>query len=181
MSDDKSKGENMNSEKRQINEGSAWRSPWVWGMLGLVAVMLSVNIFMIVMGFRTNTGLVVEDFYDRGKNYFHSEVKRLSDNERLGWQLKLEAPATPLLDANQTYRLKLSDAQGYPLGSARVMMEIFRPNDATRDFAVAMTEEGQGEYSVPVTFPLPGNWDLLITAIKGEDKMDLAQRIFVKN
>lgn len=171
---------NMNSGKRQINEGAAWRSPWVWGMLGLVAVMVSVNLVMITIGIKTHPGLVVDDFYERGKNYFNSEVKRVNDIERLGWQFDLAVPETPVLNATQTYQLNMTDADGYPLKNADVVFEAFRPSDASKDFQVQMVEGENGRYSAQIEFAQPGVWDLLVTANKGEDRMDHAKRLFVK-
>lgn len=172
---------NEGNQKHSADFVPAWRSPWVWGMAGLVMFALAVNAVMITVGLSTHPGLVVEDFYDRGKNYFRSEVVREDAAARLGWKLQLEAPAMPVREAVQTYRLVLDDRAGLALGDAKVTFAAFRPSNAKLDFEVPMAEIESGLYVAELSFPQPGNWDLIVSAQRGEDKMDLAQRLFVKD
>ncbi|HFD13003.1 MAG TPA: nitrogen fixation protein FixH [Crenotrichaceae bacterium] len=157
-----------------------WKSPWVWGMVGLIVVMICVNMFMIYIGSKTAHGLVVDDFYERGKNYFEAEVNRQETENRLGWKIDLLVPVEPRMNVSQNYRLKVVDADGYPVPDASVEFLAFRPDNSKRDFSMAMFAESKTMYSAKATFPFPGHWDLLIVVKQGEDEMDIAKRIFIK-
>ena len=45
------------------------RNPWVIGWFGLVVVFLSVNAVFFVLAVISNPGLVVEDYYEQGRQY----------------------------------------------------------------------------------------------------------------
>lgn len=171
---------NTQQPARRVRGESAWRSPWVWGMFILVAVMLIANLALIYFGATTSTGLVVEDFYDRGKNYFNDAGKHRDEQKRLGWQMNLQAPDVPTLGLAQPYRITVVDRDGYPVSNAQVELAVFRPNDAKKDFTVVLTEMERGKYSSNVTFDWPGNWDLLVSVKHGTDHLDIARRIFVE-
>lgn len=170
----------MSKTQRSEEFVPAWKSPWVWGIAAIVAATLTANFVMISIGLNTHPGLVVDDFYARGKNYFNTEAKRHEDLNRLGWQMQLVTPAAFKLNEQQPYHFTVRDKDGYPVKGAEVEFSAFRPNDSKSDFSLGMMEVRAGEYVTEVAFTLPGNWDLIVTAKHGEDKMDIAQRIFIE-
>lgn len=158
----------------------ARRSPWVWGIGAIILATLCANFTMIFIGVSTHPGLVVDDFYARGKNYFNAEVKRIEDENRLGWKLNVIPPGVKKMDVTQKYRLVALDRDGRPVTGASAELAAFRPSDAAQDFTVPMMEVGAGEYVAEINFTRPGKWDLIATVQRGEDKLDVAQRIFVE-
>ncbi len=159
----------------------AWKSPWVWGMAILVTTMLVVNFTMITIGLNTHTGLVVDDFYAKGKAYLHEEVKHNEAEKRLQWRMVLKEPSTPKLNQLQQYQFILKDKQGEPISDAEVDLYVYRVNDASKDFSMRMKEIRAGVYVAEAEFKLPGHWDLIVSAVKSEeDQLDLARRIFVQ-
>ncbi|MCF6236803.1 MAG: FixH family protein [Gammaproteobacteria bacterium] len=173
--------ENNKSSHRSGEEYTpGWKSPWVWGMTGLIVVMICVNMFMIYMGSKTAHGLVVDDFYERGKNYFEAEGDRQETENRLGWKMNLLVPAEPRMNTPQNYRLKVVDSDGYPIPDTTAQFLAYRPDNVNQDFSMEMSVESKTMYSAKVSFPLPGHWDLLIVVKQGEDEMDIAKRVFIE-
>ena len=174
------KGQKMKSDDHSNDFVPAWKSPWVWGIALIVVTTLIVNFVMITIGLNTHTGLVVDDFYAKGKTYFNAEAKRFDDATRLGWQMKLNTPSLMNVGVQQSIQFLVTDKDGYPVKGADVEFSAFRPNDAKKDFSYGMMEIKDGQYVTEVAFPLPGNWDLIVTARSGDDQMDIAHRVFVE-
>ena len=73
------------------------------------------------------------------------------------------------------------DRDGKPIEGGRAELAAFRPAQEGHDFTVKLRELGAGYYGSDVNFALPGNWDLIVSVHKGEDTLDVAKRIFVKD
>lgn len=173
-------GNNKPSQRVDEEYTPGWKSPWVWGMASGIVIMICVNMFMIYVGSISAHGLVVDDFYDRGKNYFEAEGDRRETESRLGWKLDLLPPVEPRMNIQQNYRLKVVDSDGYPIPDVSVEFFAFRLDNSKKDFSMKMSEESKTMYSAKATFPFPGHWDLLVVVKQGEDEMDVAQRVFIK-
>lgn len=155
------------------------KSPWLRGVLGIVAVTLVVNIGLISFAFIDRPNLVVKDYYEQGKEYFHHAQAELDAARQLGFRLHLLPPATPRQGEVQTYRLYVVDHQGKPWSADSATLFAYRPNDASQDFRQILQLSDVGTYAADVSFPLPGNWDLIAQIYVDNKKLDIAQRIFV--
>lgn len=175
----------MEQQKKDASDPQfvpAWKSPWVWGIGVIVVVTLVVNFTMITIGLNTHPGLVVDDFYAKGKAYLHEDAKRTEAEERLQWRMRFDTPSQPMLNQLQQYQFTLKDKFGEAINDATVEFHAYRVNDASKDFSLPMKEIRSGVYATEATFSLPGHWDLIVSAVKTEeDKLDLAQRIFVQD
>lgn len=160
---------------------SAWRNPWVWLLIGIMAAALIVNGILITLAFTSPPSLVVDDYYEKGKSYFYDEAKAAQNAKRLGWQLELDLPKEPKLGGTESYLVRAVDRHGAPIEGGRAELALFRPAEGGHDFSVKLRELGAGYYGSDVNFTLPGNWDLIVTVHKGEDSLDVARRIFVKD
>jgi len=167
----------VEAEKRE----SAWQSPWVWLLAGIMGTAVLVNGVLITLAFVYPPGLVVDDYYERGKNYLYHQAKVKDDIARLGWELQLDLPKAPKIGGSDPYMLRVLDRDGVALEGASVEFAAFRPVESGFDFVRPMRDIGAGFYSANVGFDRPGNWDLIVTAQVGEDELDIAQRIFVKD
>lgn len=157
--------------------GSAWRSPWFVGWIALIVVVLGVNLTMIVLAFVTNPGLVVDDYYERGRN-----VERTLETRRAeapGWTMSLDTPADVAEDAKTTVRFFVVDSAGQPVQPDQVTYYAYRPSDRTADFSRPMVEEAPGRYAAEVTFGLSGMWDTLVAAEIDGQEVVFDQRIGV--
>lgn len=175
----------VSEKKEKVKDANfvpAWKSPWVWGIGIIVITTLVANFTMITIGLNTHPGLVVDDFYAKGKAYLHEEVKRSEAEERLQWRMVLKAPSTPSINQLQQYQFILKDKRGEPINAANVELYAYRVNDAKKDFSLPMNEIRSGVYAAEIKFTLPGHWDLIVSAERSEeDKLDLAQRIFIQD
>ena len=154
------------------------KSPWVIAWLGLVVVVLAVNAVMVYLAIATNPGLVVEDYYERGRNMERTMFSK--DARDPGWVLSTDIPQEINAGELTKIRFFLVDKAGQPVTPDAVDLYVYRPSDAKRDFSVVMTEEAPGRYMAEVFFPLVGIWDTLVAARNGEDEHHIAKRIEVK-
>lgn len=160
---------------------SAWQNPWVWLLVGIMAAALIVNGVLITLAFRSPPSLVVDDYYEKGKSYFYNEATVEKNAARLGWKLDLDLPKTPKLGGTESYLVRAVGRDGKPIEGGRAELAAFRPAQIGHDFSVKLRDLGAGYYGSDVNFMLPGNWDLIVTVHKGEDSLDVARRIFVKD
>jgi len=165
-----------NNEKQE----AAWQNPWVWLLAGIMATTLLVNGTLITIAFTSPPGLVVADYYDKGKSYLYDQAQEAEQAQRLGWNLILDLPKAPAINHSESYLVRAVDSAGQPINGAQAEFAAFRPVENGHDFVVAMRDMGAGYYAADVDFTLPGNWDLIITVKQGEDQLDIAKRIFVK-
>ncbi|OIO70591.1 MAG: hypothetical protein AUJ57_08255 [Zetaproteobacteria bacterium CG1_02_53_45] len=155
-----------------------FKNPWFLGILALVGVALAGTIWMAVVAGQTSPGLVSEDYYEKGKNYFHETPKAEQGPQ---WRLSLMAPPTPVVGQSQIYRLYVVDEAGHPVSGASVVLYAYRPSDANADFEVKMTQADAGTFTAPVSFALPGTWDLIAQVKSNGRSFDITQRVFIKD
>ncbi|MDX8405411.1 MAG: FixH family protein [Mariprofundus sp.] len=155
------------------------KSPWLRGILAVVGVTLVVNIGFISYAFIFPPNLVVKDYYERGKTYFHDEQLR-KESLPTAWRLQLLLPARMIVNQAASCRLYVMDHQGNPVQSGKVVLSAYRPSDASQDFTVALPLTDIGTFSATLSFPLPGHWDVIARIDAGEQQFDTAQRIFVQ-
>ncbi len=157
--------------------GSAWRSPWFIAWIALVAVVLAVNATMITLAFVTNPGLVIDDYYERGRDVERTLATRRA--EAPGWTMSLDTPADVTAGEETTVRFYVVDEAGQPVRPEAVTYYAYRPSDRSEDFSLPMVEEAPGRYAVEVSFRLSGLWDTLVAAEAGEQEVVFDQRIGV--
>ncbi|HKI60136.1 MAG TPA: FixH family protein [Mariprofundaceae bacterium] len=155
-----------------------FKSPWFLAVLGLIGVALAGTIWMAVIAGSTSPGLVSEDYYEKGKNYFHEAPKEASGPQ---WRLNLLVPATPSVDVAQNYRLYVIDEAGEPVSTGKITLYAYRPSDAEADFSVKMVKADAGSFVASVTFPLPGTWDLIAQIEASGKQMNVTKRLFVRD
>jgi nitrogen fixation protein FixH len=155
----------------------AWRSPWVIGWLVLVGSVLAINGAMVYLAIKTNPGLVVDDYYDRGQHYEQTLVSNLAKDP--GWTMRAELPTDIKAGETRVVRFNLVDKAGQPVAVDGVTFYAYRPSDVTRDFSLPMTLEGPGRYVVQASFSVFGVWDTVFAARQGGDEYTHGQRLMV--
>ena len=156
------------------------RNPWVIGWFALVAVFLGVNALFIVLAITSSPGLVVEDYYEQGRQYEKNAIKMLAMQNRLRWDSKLEIPDAIVLNAPNMYRFSATDSRGLPVTNAEVKILAYRPSDASADFTALLEPVAPGLYQAALQFPLPGAWDLNVKVQHGEDRLEMVKRLMVQ-
>ncbi len=155
------------------------KNPWLRGVIAIVVVTVSVNIGFISYAFWFPPNLVVKDYYEKGKNYFHNaEIRR--QESATAWRLQLLVPEHTKLDHQQMYRVYVVDHAGQPVRHGRVTLFAYRPSNAQDDFRVELPYADIGTFAAKVRFSLPGHWDLIARITAGDRQYDVAKRIFVE-
>ncbi|NOZ53587.1 MAG: FixH family protein [Gammaproteobacteria bacterium] len=157
----------------------ALRNPWVIGWLGVVVLFLTVNAVFIVLSIVTSPGLVVEDYYEQGRQFEDNASKLFAARNALQWQTKLEIPEYIRVNTPDIYRFSAVDLRGLPIKNAEVNLVAYRPSNAGADFTTALYQYAPGLYQASIHFPLPGIWDLNIHVQREADNYQQTHRISV--
>lgn len=163
------------------NWSVAWKNPFVIAWMVILTTVLIVNFFMVSMAIVTNPGLVIDDFYEQGKNMDELLAKN-KKMEEMGWQLKTELPILQEGKAD-TVTLQVLDKQGNAMAVDSAILYFYRPSDRKLDGKLQLTAvEGQlGAFSAPISFPLKGKWDLIMEVTQGELVFNMGRSIMVKD
>ena len=159
------------------DKNSAWRSPWVIAWVTMVVIFFTMNMVMIYMAAENDSGLVVDDFYDRGQDYEKNMLKRLARDP--GWVMRIQLPRKIEINEPVTCRFSVKDKTGQPVSPESVTLYAYRPSDKNADFSMPMKEVEPGLYEAEVCFALMGAWDTLVSAKRGEDEFNTPKRIGV--
>lgn len=154
----------MSMAKKQ----SPWRSPWI---IGWVIILITFFVFSgtrIYFAVVTNPGLVVDDFYERGRDYEDNRLKRQARDPK--WQMDLHMPDSIVVAEPATFNFSIKDVAGQVVTPDKVTFYAYRLSDKAKDFSAPMQETAPGEYTVDVSFSLKGAWDLLVGAASGDDE-----------
>ncbi len=171
---------NQISNKYSQSSREGKRNPWVIAWFGLVLIFLSVNVLFFVFAVVSNPGLVVEDYYEQGRQYEKNAIKMLAMQNKLKWESKLELPETITTNTADVYRFSATDSRGLPVNNADIKFIAYRPSDASADFITMLEPVGPGLYQASLSFPLPGVWDLNVKVQHGEDRLEMVQRLSVQ-
>lgn len=170
----------MADQKQDKRDWSvAFKNPLIIFWFVILLVVLMVNFFMVGMAITTNPGLVIDDFYERGKNQAEIIAKRKA-SEKLGWDLSVDMAIAKEGVANPiVVQITDRDSQLFDVDSA--ILYFYRPADRNLDGNVVLENTGKtGVYAADLVLNAKGKWDLLIEVIKGEDKYSIGRSIFVE-
>jgi nitrogen fixation protein FixH len=132
---------------------------------------------MVTLAIATNPGLVVDDYYERGREMERTIASRVAETP--GWTMSIDTPADIQAGVPATVRFFVVDRAGQPVSADDVTYRAYRPSDADRDFVLPMVEEAPGRYAVELAFPIGGVWDTLVEARASDSRHVLDQRISV--
>ena len=161
------------------NPNSAWRSPWVVGMVSLLLAFVAVSGYRIYLAYATDPGLVNSDYYEKGQDYEKTmNARRIRAAQ---YELSVEVPNRIHVGEPATVRFVGVDVSGVPLKGDSATVFAYRPADKTRDFSVPMEQEGDGRYVAQVSFPLKGAWDLVVSLKQGDEEINAPRRLMVRD
>ena len=156
-----------------------YKSPLLLIWLFLVVMAMSGTIYMVIQANSGFSGLVVEDFYERGQNYEENIKTKLENNAK--W-LPIFKLSEAVLNQEVTIDFSLSGKDGQAAIIEKMTLFVYRPSNAKKDFNMPMTLLSDSEtYQAKVTFPDKGKWDLLASAIIDGVEVNYPQKVFVKD
>lgn len=156
-----------------------WKNPIVLIWFGVLMTVLMINFFMVGMAVSTNPGLVIDDYYERGKNHAAILAKR-QEMEKLGWQLNVDMP---VLTVGKAERVSLNILDGddrlFDVDSATLY--FYRPSDRNLDGELVLQSAGSlGHYLGDFELPVKGKWDLIIEIVKDDKRYSIGRSIMVQ-
>jgi|JI10StandDraft_1071094.scaffolds.fasta_scaffold15568_7 nitrogen fixation protein FixH len=128
--------------------------PWMFVLF--FVVFIAVDAVMVTLAVRTQTGLVTEQAYEKGLAY-NRALEAAAEQKNWGGTgiIKLEG---------KRLSFTLKDKEGLAIHDAEVTATVRRPVQAGYDATYPMARTGQQSYVADVEFPLPGEWDIRVSA-----------------
>jgi nitrogen fixation protein FixH len=155
-----------------ISQGnkSGFRNPWVWGMLAVLTVVLSVNAtFIYFANKNTRSTLVDRDYKTKDRKSDEELVSELKMQQALAWQTEIKKPKSIVMGTPAAYEIGIKDRDGAPV-SGTLEVVAYRASDASKDFSTTFKEVAPGIYQGYINFPLKGYWELHMRVQRGEDQ-----------
>ncbi len=133
-----------------------YREPWVWLLIALPLSAVIGGIVTIVIAVSTSDGLVVDDYYKRGK-----AINRDLARDRAAAQYRLEAHFDIDADGRRVaLRLKARDYTP----PADLMLSLLHPTRKGLDQHIRLVRTEAGRYAGGIDALSPGNWYLQLEA-----------------
>jgi len=171
----------MSQAKKDTRDWSvAWKNPFVVAWFVILTIVLAVNFFMVSMAIVTNPGLVIDDFYEKGKNMdaILAERKRM---EKLGWQLKIDLPVLSE-GKTDTVTLQVMDKENQPLEVETAVLYYYRPSSRKLDGEQPLAPTGTpGEYQSDFVLNVKGKWDIVMEVTQGDIRYNVGRSIMVRD
>jgi nitrogen fixation protein FixH len=139
-------------------------------LLAFFAVVIGVNGVMIKLAIDTLPGTEVDSAYAASLSY-NAEIRASHDQDARGWRIVGHVERRP--DGAAAIRVEARDAGNVPLTGLAFAARLTRPTDRRGDRAVDLSEREAGLYSGQALDVAPGQWDLVLEASTG------AQRVFL--
>ena len=158
---------------------SGLRNPWVWGMLSLIVIVLSVNATFVWFATKETRSTLVERDYKTGDRQSNEELlSELRTQHALSWQTEIKKPEAVVMGAPATYEIGVQDREGKPV-SGVMQVVAYRASDASKDFSTTFNEVAPGRYRGNIAFPLKGYWELHIRIQRGEERFGVDTEKFM--
>lgn len=133
-----------------------YREPMVWLIIALPATAVVVGLTMYYIAYQTRDGLVVDDYYQKGK-----EINKSLQRDRRAADLGLNGRL--VLDAaTQTVQVKLTSAKGTL--PATLGLRWLHATRAGFDRSQELVQAGNGLYRAALPKLAPGHWYVQVEA-----------------
>jgi hypothetical protein len=135
-----------------------YREPWPWLLMAAPAAAVIMGIVMVVLGVRSEDGLVVDDYYKRGL-----AINQVLDREARAAALGLEASL-----AFSAGRERVSVAlAGRPRADEGATLRLVHPTRSGQDQIVVLAAGSGGVLEGALLPPSPGVWRLVLEGDRG--------------
>lgn len=140
-----------------LQEGRPWyREPWVWLLILFPATAVVGGLITIYIAVTTSDGLVVDDYYKRGKA-INRDLAR--DYAAAGHQLTAHLD----IDLSRNQVVLGLQARDYALPDA-IRLSFLHPTRKGQDQQTTLQRGDDGSYTGPVDELARGNWYLQLEA-----------------
>jgi nitrogen fixation protein FixH len=147
------------------------RTVLVW-LIAFFAVVLSVNAVMTKLAIDTLPGTDVDSAYKASLAY-NSEIHAAQEQAARRWSVTGHVSRNSAGGA--AVDVTARDAADVPLTGLAVSVHLSRPTDKRADRVFALGERGGGRYRGEVSDVSPGQWDVVIEADRGAERLFLSR------
>ena len=162
------------------NTGMQPRDKWIpWYFVAFFLVICSVDGVMAYFAITTRTGVVTEQYYERGLHY-NDTVKQAEKQAALGWAGDIQFVASADSKMKGNLQFALNDRNANAIAGAKVTARIVRPTQDGHDEFLVLNELSAGQYASPLAFPMEGQWDIEVAVTSGENKFQLNKRLVIR-
>lgn len=141
-------------------------------MLAFFGVIIAVNVVMMKLAIDTMPGLEVESSYSAGKAY-NAEIAAAREQSARAWHVAGHVQHHE--DGRTFLEVEARDRAGAPITGLMFSAELERPIDRRADRRLALTERGAGIYSGEASDLAPGQWELVLQAERGSERVFLSK------
>jgi nitrogen fixation protein FixH len=153
------------------------RAVLVW-LLAFFAVVFTANGVMMKFALETMSGTEVDSAY-RASLAFNSEAQAARRQDERAWRVNGNAARNP--DGDAVVRVEARDKAGVPLTGLTFSAALERPTDKRADRHIVLAELQAGLYGGKAADVAPGQWDLVLEADRGGERVFLSKtRVFLK-
>jgi nitrogen fixation protein FixH len=141
-------------------------------LLAFFGVVFAANAVMIKLAIDTLPGSEVDSAYKASLAY-NAEIRAADIQDGRAWSVagRIERRA----DGQATVRVEARDADNVPLTGLSFSARLSRPTDNRHDRVVALSERGAGLYGGLADGVAPGQWDVVLEATNGGDRLFLSR------
>ncbi len=138
---------------RTSETGNWKREPWVWLLIAIPSASVVMGVVMITLATSTWSGLVVDDYYQQGK-----QINRVLARDRLAQELGLAA-SLRLSDDNMV-EIRFHPGVGYVPGD-RIELALVHATLPGHDRRLVFENTG-GSMRARLELPGKGRWNLFL-------------------
>jgi nitrogen fixation protein FixH len=141
-------------------------------ILAFFGVIIGANATLTVLAIGTLPGTEVESSYKAGIGY-NAEIAQARSQDARGWQVAGHLEREP--DGRTKVRVEARDGTGAPATGLAFSAHLERPIDKRADRLVALSEHESGIYRGEISGVTPGQWDLVLAAERGTERVFLSK------
>ena len=141
-------------------------------MLAFFGVVIGMNAVMIKLAVDTLPGTDVDSAYAASLAY-NAEIRASHDQDARGWRVVGRVERNH--DGAAVVRVEARDAVDAPLTGLVIAARLSRPTDKRHDRTVTLSERETGLYRGQAVDVAPGQWDLVLEATKGSERLFLSR------
>src|SRR5262245_3855594 len=141
-------------------------------ILTFFGVIISVNVTMMTLAIRPLPGTEVESAYQPGLAYIRA-ISAADAQAARGW--RVAARVFRSADGHGSIGVEARDASGAVVSGVTFTARLARPADGKADHAVTLVEREGGVYRGVAEDVAAGQWDLVIEADRGSERLFLSR------
>lgn len=139
-------------------------------------VIFAVDATFVYLSKQTWRGVAVENAYEKGLRY-NEVIAQYKRQDELGWKMAVSFRNSGYKEGDLL--IHFQDENITPIRDAKITVYFKRPTQSGYDFEQEMTFENNA-YVAHVKFPLVGQWQFEIKAMRGDEQFVQSKRYVVK-